>query len=107
MHGRNRKRGFGDVVDVLGEGKLARWSLVSVCPFYYRPTREVFVKPTTTKNVIRQFELENLTYQPRPSWAFYESYRAAIDEMKEHVDPVLSPNNAAFTGFLMITSAVR
>ena len=63
-------------------------------------------KPTTTKNVIRQFELEGLEYRPRPSWAFYERYRAVIDDMKAHVDPSLWPNNAAFTGFLMMRTAV-
>ncbi len=105
LHG-NQQQGFADVVDVLTEGKLAKWSLVTICPFYYRPQREVFVKPTTTKNAIRQFELEGLAYRPRPSWEFYVAYRDAIDAMKAAVDPSLSPNNAAFTGFLMMTTAV-
>ena len=105
MHGSPAK-GFQDVVDVLSEGKLAKWSLLTVCPMYYRPNKDIFVKPTTTKNVIRQFELTHLEYKPRPSWAFYKGYRQAITEMKAAVHPSLSPNNAAFTGFLMMTSAV-
>ncbi len=105
LHGR-QAQGFQDVVDVLTEAKLAKWSLLSVCLFYYRPQKDIFVKPTTTKNVIRQFELEELEYKPRPSWQFYTAYRAAIDQMKAAVDPSLSPNNAAFTGFLMMTTAV-
>ena len=100
------KKGFTDIVDVLSDAKLAKWSLLSVCPFYYRPTKDVFVKPTTTKNVIRQFELRDLVYHPRPTWEFYTAYRAAITEMKANLHPALSPNNAAFTGFLMMTTAV-
>lgn len=103
LHG-SQQRGFEAVLDVLSEGKLARWSLMSIVAHHYRPQREVFVKPTTTKNVIRHFELEGLEYKPRPSWAFYKAYRAAIEEMKAQVHPSLSPNNAAFTGFLMITT---
>lgn len=105
LHGKQDK-GFNDILDVLTEGKLAKWSLITICPLYYKPTTEVFVKPTTTKNVIKQFELEGLIYKPRPSWAFYESYRSAISLMKSKVAPSLSPNNAAFTGFLMMTTAV-
>jgi len=105
LHGSKRK-GFEDIVDVLGDAKLAKWSLLTVCLYYYRPDKEVFVKPTTTKNAIRQFELEDLTYSPRPSWEFYTTYKKAITEMKALVNPSLSPNNAAFTGFLMMSTAV-
>ncbi len=103
----NQEKGFNDIVDVLSEGKLAKWSLVTICPLYYRPQEEVFVKPTTTKNVIRQFELEELVYHPRPTWAFYQGYRSAIKAMKAKVSPSLSPNNAAFTGFLMMTTSIN
>ena len=106
LHG-PQEQGFTDVVDVLLEAKLAKWSLVTICSMYLHPTEDVFVKPTTTKNVIRQFELEHLVYRPQPSWAFYRDYRTAIELMKAEVSPSLSPNNAAFTGFLMMTSAVN
>jgi hypothetical protein len=105
LHGK-QEQGFNDVLDVLSEGKLAKWSLMTIHLHHFRPEHDVFVKPTTTKNVIRQFELEGLEYRPRPSWAFYERYRAVIDDMKAHVDPSLWPNNAAFTGFLMMSTAV-
>ena len=105
LHGK-QERGFNDVLDVLSEGKLAKWSLMTIHIHHYRPQRDVFVKPTTTKNVIRQFEIADLEYKPRPSWAFYERYRDVIDDMKNQVDPSLSPNNAAFTGFLMMSTAV-
>lgn len=103
LHG-NQAQGFNDVLDVLSDGRLAKWSLMTICLYQYRPLTEVFVKPTTTKNVIRQFELEDLVYRPRPSWEFYSGYRDAIAAMKAAVSPALSPSNAAFTGFLMMTT---
>jgi hypothetical protein len=99
--------GFEDLVAQLAEAGLAKWTLLTVCPFYYRPQQDVFVKPNTTKDVIRRFELEGLVYRPRPSWTFYQAYRSAIDEMKAAVHPSLSPSNAAFTGFLMMTAGDR
>ncbi|MGI9325237.1 MAG: hypothetical protein ACR2PZ_08470 [Pseudomonadales bacterium] len=105
LHG-SQRNGFNEVLDVLTEGKLAKWSLMTICPHHYRPQKDVFVKPTTTKNVIRQFELEGLEYKPRPSWEFYAKYREAIDLMKQHTHPSLAPNNAAFTGFLMMVTSV-
>ena len=105
LHGK-REQGFNDVLDVLSEGKIAKWSLMTNHLHHFLPQKDVFVKPTTTKNFIRQFEIEDLEYRPRPSWAFYKKYRSVIDEMKAHVDPSLSPNNAAFTGFLMMSTAV-
>ncbi len=106
LHG-NREAGFDQVLEVLTMGKLAKWSLMTIIGYQYRPHDEVFVKPTTTKNAIRQFELEGLEYRPRPSWAFYARYRDAVAEMKRHVHPSLSPNNAAFTGFLMMSTGVH
>ena len=103
LHG-NQEKGFDQVLDVLIEGKLAKWSLMTICLLYLRPQQEVFVKPTTTKAVLRQFEIEDLVYHPRPTWAFYAAYRELIADMKSQVDPGLSPNNAAFTGFLMMTT---
>ena len=106
LHG-NQEQGFNDVLAVLIEGRLAKWSLMTIHLYHFRPQEEVFVKPTTTKNIIRQFELADIEYRPRPSWAFYARYRALINDMKTQVNPSLSPNNAAFTGFLMMSSAVE
>lgn len=102
LHG-NQRKGFDEVLAILEEGRLAKWSLMTICLFYFRPQREVFVKPTTTKGVIRALELEGLEYRPRPSWDFYADYRDAINDMKGKVNPALAPNNAAFTGFLMMS----
>jgi hypothetical protein len=99
----NQKTGFNAILDLLSDGKLARWSLITIALVYFDLENEVFVKPTTAKAIINQLELEELLYKPRPSWDFYEKFRSTIIEMKSLVDPCLSPNNAAFTGFLMMS----
>jgi len=63
------------------------------------------VKPTTAKNIISFFEVENLSYKPQPSFEFYSSFRDLINDMKGRVDKSLSPSNPAFTGFLMMSMA--
>jgi len=102
LHG-NEEAGFETMVEILGRVKLAKWTLVTVFGTYYRPQEEIFVKPTTTKNIITFLELNDLIYKPRPCYAFYERYRNYILEMKKQVHPSLAPSNAAFTGFLMIS----
>lgn len=99
----NEQNGFKMILDVLLLGKLAKWSLISICPLYFNSQFEVFVKPTTAKGIVKYFEIESLEYKPKPSWEFYKEFRYIINEMKNKVDPSLSPNNAAFTGFLMMT----
>jgi hypothetical protein len=103
LFGRNKREGFDEIVDFLSQYKLARWSLVSVVPFYHAPTREAFVKPTTAKKIVSVLDVADLTYQARPTWAFYDGYRKLIKQIKDQVDPRLAPNNAAATGFLMAT----
>jgi hypothetical protein len=102
LHG-DEQTGFEMTLDVFKSGKLAKWSLMTVCPTYFHPQRDVFIKPTTVKGVIEYFELENLYYRPTPSWAFYDAYRAAFHQMKSKVDKSLAPTNAAFSGFLWMT----
>jgi len=100
LHG-NEQTGFETMLEVLKSGRLAKWSLMTICQAYYHPQVEVFVKPTTAKGIIETLELKNLQYKPAPTWAFYNEYRAEINEMKSKVDASLSPYNVAFTGFLM------
>lgn len=102
LHG-DQQTGFTNMVDFLATEKLAKWSLVTVIPAYYAPTTEVFVKPTTTKGVIAHFNLVDLKYKPKPAWEFYQSYRDMVNAAKTQVDESLSPSNAAFLGFLMMT----
>ena len=100
LHG-DTEKGFDQVVEILVEGKIAKWSLVTICPLYLKPFDEVFVKPTTAKKIVAELELP-LEYKPKPSWAFYSGFRSAILEMKTQVDPSIATSNAAFTGFLML-----
>jgi len=105
LHGKEQI-GFEVLGEMLQAGKLAKWSLMTICQAYYDPQVEVFMKPTTTKSVIRYFELDDLHYYPTPTWVFYDQYRDTIREMKTKVNPSLSPNSIAFTGFLMRTMPV-
>lgn len=104
LHGDERK-GFEQILDVMKIGKMAKWTLISICPVYFSPQEQVFVKPTTAKGIIAHFELDSLSYRPQPYWEFYEEFRSQINTMKSKVDPSLSPNSAAFTGFLMMSLA--
>jgi hypothetical protein len=101
LHG-NEETGFEILVDILGEEKLAKWTLMTIIPAYYSPDIEVFIKPATTKGVIKYFELENLIYKPLPTFDFYHRYRDEINNMKKKVSTLLSPSNPAFSGFLMM-----
>ena len=94
--------GFREVVEILARRKIAKWSVITIGLVYYKPNKEVFVKPTTAKTIVQKLQLD-LEYRPRPSWEFYKGYRDAVKEIRSRVDPSLSTNNAALTGFLMMT----
>jgi len=102
LHG-NEQAGFETVLDLLKRRKLAKWSLMTICQTYYHPQRDVLVKPATVKGIIQYFELKSLQYKPTPSWDFYAAYRSIIHEMKSKVDGSLSPTNAAFSWFLLLS----
>ena len=101
LHG-DKKEGFEGLVEVLTFHKLAKWPIVTLIPYYYERDRSFFIKPTTTKNIIKFFEIEGLEYKPRPTFAFYERYTNELRAMQTEVDPALGKDNAAFTGFLMM-----
>ncbi len=103
IHG-NQRQGFESMVNALKYAKLAKWSLITLIPNYFAPNDEVFLKPTTVKGVIKQFELEPLQYKPTPTWEFYDWYRQQIAAMKAEIIDTLKPNNAAFCGFLMMSN---
>ena len=101
LHG-NQKNGFDGIVEFLSQYNLAKWTIISVILYYNDRQKEYFIKPTTTKNVIKYFEIKDLVYKPTPSFEFYDSYKKVLNEMKKNVDKSLHPDNAAFTGFLRI-----
>ncbi|HEU4616805.1 MAG TPA: hypothetical protein VFV10_02135 [Gammaproteobacteria bacterium] len=101
LFGNDKREGFEEIVDLFGRYGLARWSLVSALPFYFAPSKEAFVKPSTARKIVGFLDVEDLHYSPRPTWTFYVGYRKLVREIKKTVDPRLTPNNAAATGFLM------
>jgi hypothetical protein len=102
LHG-DQAFGFGLITGLLHEYKLAKWPLVTVYSIYYRPSVEVFIKPTTAKGIIEYFELAGLKYNSNPTFEFYQAYREQIMQMKQEVDVSLQVDNAAFCGFLMMS----
>ena len=103
LYGRNKKRGFEEVLGMLSHHKLAKWAIISVVPFYFSPHKEAFVKPTIAKGILAYLEIDDLIYKPTPSWSFYQGYQKLLAEIKKEVLPTLSPNNAALTGFMMMS----
>lgn len=106
LHG-DEARGFHQMLDILTKYSLAKWTLITVFRCYYYPETDLLFKPTTVKNVVKQFELDGLVYKPRPSYDFFVEYRKAIAQMKALVDPSLCPSNAAFSGFLMMAMDMK
>lgn len=97
------KEGFETVVEVLSFYGLAKWSIVTLIPYYFDRGKAFFIKPTTTKNIITFFEIEGLVYKPKPSYEFYVVYTNVLETMKANVgDKISHDDNAAFTGFLMM-----
>lgn len=102
LHG-NQEPGFEMMVEILDQTKLAKWTLVTVFGAYFDPEVEVFIKPTTTKNIIQYFGIDDIIYKPKPTYEFYKRYKEYINDMKSKVDERLYTSNAAFLGFLMMT----
>jgi hypothetical protein len=101
LHG-DAHLGFDEMKKVLLEGNLAKWPLLTVIPYYYDNNGEIFMKPTTVKNVIRIFELEDIVYNSKPDYEIYKSYKKEFLKMKAMVEPEVAPENGAFSGFLMM-----
>ena len=81
LHG-NEQQGFEMILELLQIRKMAKWTLMSIIPVYFRPDYDVFVKPTTVKGIISTLELQDLHYEPTPSWDFYKNFRDQINQMK-------------------------
>ena len=99
----DKKEGFETLVDILSSYGLAKWSIVTLIPYYSYRDKEFFIKPTTTKNILSFFDIQGLKYTSKPSYEFYEAYTKVLETMKENVGEKIShDDNAAFTGFLMM-----
>lgn len=101
IHGK-KERGFEMIVELLAMYGLAKWSIVTLIPYYYDREKNFFIKPTTTKDIIKFFEIGGINYKPRPTYEFYERYTRVLSEMRSHVSPLIGKDNAGFTGFLMM-----
>ena len=101
VHG-DQKRGFEAVAECLGEHRLAKWTILTVVLLYMDPEHEVFIKPTTVKNVIKFFELDGIEYSSKVNFDFYKGYRERFVEMRGLVHPMVGRDNAVFSGFLMM-----
>jgi len=102
LHG-DEELGFHQMLDIFINYGLAKWTLITVFRCYYYPETDLLYKPTTVKNVIKYFEIENLIYKPRPSYDFFIRYRDIINDMKKEVNPMVTGiYNAGFSGFLMM-----
>jgi hypothetical protein len=98
----NKKVGFEGLVEFLEQYKLAKWTIISVVPYCINRNQDYFIKPTTTKNIIKTFDLEDLIYKAKPSFEFYNKYTKTLDIMKSSIDKSLSPDNVGFTAFLKV-----
>ncbi|MGD1821796.1 MAG: hypothetical protein ACPKM0_03410 [Pleomorphochaeta sp.] len=98
----NQEIGFNQMLFVLQDGKLAKWTIISTFLYYSAPSTEVFLKPTTVKEIIRILEIDSLTYNPKPSYKFYVEFRKIINEIKTLWGNKLGNDNAGITGVLMI-----
>ena len=101
LHG-NKKDGYDSFVEILSEYNLAKWTLISLIPYYMNRKKEYFIKPTTTKNIINYLELKDLKYKPKPSFEFYKGFKKALDEIKKNVPKNLSEDNICLTAFLRL-----
>lgn len=98
----DKKEGFESLVEVLSYYKLTNWSLVTLIPYYYYRESEFFIKPSTTKNILKYFEINHLVYKPRPSYEFYKAYTKLLQLLKK-ISKLDIDDNAVFTGFFMLS----
>lgn len=98
----DEKKAYDQLIEIMGDHKIARWPIISLFKAYKNLDYDVFIKPSTTKLIIKELDLD-ITYKAKPSYEFYREYREIINFLKTQLDPRLSPNNPAFTGFLMMT----
>ncbi|WP_198306347.1 hypothetical protein [Arcobacter vandammei] len=99
----NLENSFDDFVELLASKNLAKWHIVTLIPYYFSLNKNYFLKPSTTRNIIKYFEIENLKYNSKPSFEFYKAYTNNLLEMKNSVNPKLKDDNGRFTGFLRLS----
>lgn len=99
---KNKKEGFDSIVEILSKYNLAKWTLITIIPYYMNRKNDYFIKPTTSKNIINYLELDNLIYKPRPSYEFYVNYKKNLDKLKKVTQKSFTKDNICFTAFLRL-----
>lgn len=98
----NLKNSFDDFIELMATKNLAKWQIVTLIPYYFAPDKNYFLKPTTTKNIIKYFEIEGLKYHSKPTYEFYKRYIEIVKIMQNSVREELIGDNGRFTGFLRL-----
>src|SRR5574344_430366 len=98
----NKKDSFDELVELLASKNLAKWHIITLIPYYFSPNKNYFLKPSTTRNIIKYFELKDIKYNSKPSFEFYKNYTNNLLKMKNSVNPKLIDDNGRFTGFLRL-----
>ncbi|QKF81857.1 hypothetical protein [Halarcobacter ebronensis] len=99
----NKKDGFESLSEILIEYKLAKWTIITLVPYYLNRKNEYFIKPTTTKDILKYFEINTIVYKPKVDYEFYKEYKKFLDNLKKEADSSLTSDNAGFTGFLRMS----
>ncbi|WP_321315312.1 hypothetical protein [Halarcobacter sp.] len=99
----SKKNAIETMVEILSKYRLAKWTIITLIPYYFYRKKEYFIKPTTTKNILKYFEVENIIYKPTPTYEFYKEYKKFLNSLKKEASKTLTKDNAGFTGFLKMT----
>ncbi|WP_320033816.1 hypothetical protein [Halarcobacter sp.] len=99
----SKKNAIETMVEILSKYRLAKWTIITLIPYYFNRKKEYFIKPTTTKNILNYFETENLIYKPTPTFEFYKGYKKFLDSLKKEANKTLTKDNAGFTGFFKMS----
>ena len=102
IHGK-QKEGFHILVDLLSTHNLAKWPIISIYRAYYFINKDVFMKPTNIKKILKHLDIDDIKYVTKPDYSFYNKYRKYINDMKKEVSKELKANNLLFGAFLMLS----
>jgi hypothetical protein len=71
---------------LIGQGNLAKWTIVTIIPFLVQPSRHMFLKPGRIKEITRRLGVDIL-YSPMPKWDTYERLLAFSNTLLEFLKP--------------------
>jgi hypothetical protein len=71
---------------LIGNGNLAKWTIVTFIPFLAQPSRHMFLKPGRTKEITRRLGV-NILYSATPKWDTYERLLTFSNDLLEFLKP--------------------